>query len=84
MTVGYPLFVFGRKSVRVSSLRVSAGRMQTQARGRLPTGVAEAGNSAEPDPEYIAEAATPTEDVWAREAALYRAKNGTRDDQRNP
>jgi hypothetical protein len=58
--------------------------MQTQARGRLPTDVADAGSSAEPGPEYIAEAATPSEDIWAREAALYRAKNGTRDDERSP
>ncbi|MGA2927652.1 MAG: hypothetical protein ABSG43_16980 [Solirubrobacteraceae bacterium] len=50
----------------------------------MPTDVADAGSSAEPGPEYIAEAATPSEDIWAREAALYRAKNGTRDDERSP
>ena len=29
----------------------------------------------DPTPEYIAEATTPSEDVWAREQELYRAKN---------
>src|SRR5450755_3899953 len=31
--------------------------------------------SPQPAPEYIAEAATPSEDAWAREQARYRAKN---------
>ena len=29
----------------------------------------------EPAPQYIAEVATPSEEVWAREEARYRAKN---------
>jgi hypothetical protein len=29
----------------------------------------------EPAPEYIADAPTPSEEVWAREQALYREKN---------
>jgi hypothetical protein len=29
----------------------------------------------QPTPDYAAEAGTPSEDVWAREEARYRAKN---------
>jgi hypothetical protein len=51
--------------------------MQMEAMGRLPEDVAAGGSMQEPTPEYIAEAATPSEDVWAREQARYRAKNGS-------
>lgn len=43
--------------------------------GRLPSDVAAGGPEPAPSPEYIAEAATPSEDVWEREQARYRAKN---------
>ena len=46
--------------------------------GRLPEDVAAGGPQAEPTPEYIAEAATPSEEMWAREQARYRAKNESR------
>jgi hypothetical protein len=49
--------------------------MQAEAMGRLPEDVAAGGPQEEPAPEYIQEAATPTEDMWAREQERYRAKN---------
>ena len=49
--------------------------MQMETLGRLPGDVAAGGPQADPAPEYIAEAATPSEDVWARVQARYRAKN---------
>lgn len=49
--------------------------MQLKSMGRLPDDVAAGGSPEGPAPEYIAEAATPSEDVWAREQAAYRARN---------
>jgi hypothetical protein len=49
--------------------------MQNASVGRLPENLAEGDRSSQPAREYIAEAATPSEDGWAREQALYRAKN---------
>jgi hypothetical protein len=66
--------VFWRKGKRQPWLRVSAGRMQDAAMGRLPDGVAD-GDPGAPAPEYVAEATTPSDDVWAREQAHYREKN---------
>ncbi len=43
--------------------------------GNLPGDVAAGGPQHEPAPEYIADAPAPSEDAWAREQALYRAKN---------
>ena len=43
--------------------------------GSLPGDVAAGGPPAQPASEYIAEAETPSEDVWTREQARYRAKN---------
>ncbi|MGH2884973.1 MAG: hypothetical protein ACRDPA_20100 [Solirubrobacteraceae bacterium] len=55
--------------------RMAEGRMEMEAMGRLPKDVAEAGLAHEPPPEYIAEAGDPSDEVWAREKALYREKN---------
>jgi hypothetical protein len=55
--------------------RIADARMQMDAMGRLPEDVAAGGSRHDPAPEYIAEAATPSEDVWARVQAEYRAKN---------
>lgn len=66
--------VFWRKGKRQPWLRVSAGRMQDAAMGRLPDGVTD-GDPGAPAPEYVAEATTPSDDVWAREQAHYREKN---------
>jgi hypothetical protein len=49
--------------------------MQAMTGGRLPEDVAAGGPAQQPTPEYIAEAGAPSEDVWAREEALYRAKD---------
>ena len=49
--------------------------MQAMSQGRLPEDVAAGGPLQQPTPEYIAEAGTPSDDVWAREEALYRAKD---------
>lgn len=49
--------------------------MQIESMGRLPEDVAAGGSAQVPAPEYIAEAATPSEDAWAREEERYRAKN---------
>lgn len=49
--------------------------MQNASVGRLPENLAEGDESRQPAPEYIAEAATPSEDAWAREQARYRAKD---------
>jgi hypothetical protein len=43
--------------------------------GRLPEDVAAGGSTAGPAAEYIAEATTPSEDVWARAQERYRAKD---------
>jgi hypothetical protein len=43
--------------------------------GRLPEDVAAGGSPRDSAPEYIAEAATPSEDVWVRVQAEYRGKN---------
>jgi hypothetical protein len=49
--------------------------MQLESMGKLPEAVAAGGPEQGSTPEYIAEAATPSEDVWAREQARYPAKN---------
>ncbi len=49
-------------------------QVQVEAIGRLPQGMAEDGRTPEPSPDYIREAAEPSEDVWAREQELYRRK----------
>ncbi len=54
---------------------VNAALMQT-GRGSVPSDIA-AGRFREPTPDYIAETTTPSEDLWAREQASYRAKNET-------
>jgi hypothetical protein len=55
--------------------------MQNAWVGKLPENLADGDPSPQPAPEYIAEAATPSEDACAREQALYRAKNESgRDD----
>jgi len=43
--------------------------------GRLPGGTATGGPQQQPAPDYIAEAATPSEDAWTREQERYRAKD---------
>jgi hypothetical protein len=48
--------------------------METEAMGRLPKDVAEAGFAHELRPEYVAEAGKPSDEVWAHEEALYRGK----------
>jgi hypothetical protein len=55
-------------------LRTADGQMQANVVGRLSQDVAEGGRSPEPVPEYIQEAAEPSEDVWAHEQELYRRK----------
>jgi hypothetical protein len=54
--------------------------MQDAEMGRLPSDVADDDEGA-PAPQYIPEATTPSEELWARERARYRAKNEP--DQRN-
>ncbi len=49
--------------------------MQLESVGRLPDDVAAGRSEQEPAPEYIAEAAAPSDDEWEREQARYRAKN---------
>jgi hypothetical protein len=71
--------MFKRRSIRVPWLRVTGARMQNASVGRLPENLAEGDGSQQPAPEYIAEAAPPSEDAWAREQALYRAKNESDD-----
>jgi hypothetical protein len=51
------------------------------AAGRLSEDVAAGGPRQAPESQYIAESATLSEDAWAREEALYRAKN---EDEANP
>jgi len=63
-----------RRVTRGPRLRTADAQMQVEAIGRLPQGVAEGGSGPEPAPEYIPEAAEPSEDVWAREQELYRRK----------
>ncbi len=63
-----------RTSDRAPWSRVADGKMQVRSFGRLPEDVAAGGPEHEPTPEYIAEATTPSEEAWAREQALYRAK----------
>lgn len=48
--------------------------MQLEAVGRLPQDMAQGGKAPEPAPEYIAEAAAPSEELWAHEQELYRLK----------
>lgn len=67
--------LFKRRAGRHPGLRVADGRMQIESMGRLPEDVAAGGPAQAPVPEYVAEAATPSEDVWAREQERYRAKN---------
>jgi hypothetical protein len=55
--------------------RIADARLQMEAMGRLPGDVASSGSRHEPAPEYIAEAATPSEELWARMQAEYREKN---------
>ena len=50
------------------------GKIQAGSRDELPSDVV-TGVAQDPPPEYIEEAATPSEDAWAREEARYRAKN---------
>lgn len=66
--------MFKRKSRRAPWLRVSAGQMQNESMGRLPENLAEGDNAPQPAPEYIAEAAPASEELWAHEQARYRAK----------
>jgi hypothetical protein len=56
-------------------LRMDEGRMETEAMGKLPKDVADAGLANDPPSEYIAEAGKPSDDAWAREEARYREKN---------
>lgn len=51
--------------------------MQDATAGRLPDEVAEDGAGSQPAPDYIAEAATPSEDAWERERQRYREKYGS-------
>jgi hypothetical protein len=67
--------MFKRSSIRGPWLRVTGARMQNAAVGKLPESLAEGDGSTQPAAEYVAEATTPSEDAWAREQALYRAKN---------
>ncbi len=55
-------------------LRIADAKMQLEAIGRLPQDAAEGDGTPEPSPEYVREAAEPTEGVWAREQELYRRK----------
>ena len=55
-------------------LRAADAAMQLEAVGRLPQDLAEGGRAPAPAPDYIPEAAVPSEDVWARERELYRLK----------
>lgn len=71
--------MFKGRSIRVPWLRVTGARMQNASDGRLPDNLAAGDGSQQPAPEYVAEAATPSEDAWAREQALYRAKNESDD-----
>ena len=71
------MFMFRRKPKRPPWLRVSAGRMQDAAFGRLPEDLAEGGGGSQPAPEYIAEASTPSEGAWERERQRYREKYGS-------
>ncbi len=48
--------------------------MQTEAIGRLPTDMAHGSQAPKPSPEYIEQAAEPSDDAWAREQELYRRK----------
>jgi len=80
--IGLVFSLFKRKSKRALQRRVAvdasqlrAGAdVQMMAKGGLPEDVAAGGQQHEPVPEYIAGAATPSEDMWAREQARYRAK----------
>ena len=67
--------LFKRRAGRTPGLRVADGRVQMQSMGRLPEDVAAGGSTAGPAAEYIAEATTPSEDVWARAQERYRAKD---------
>lgn len=62
------------KHSKRAGFRTSAGQMQTEAVGRLPQDLAEGDRTSGPSPEYIPEAAEPSEDVWAHEQELYRRK----------
>jgi hypothetical protein len=55
-------------------LRTADAQMQIEAIGRLPQTTAEGEGTTEPAPEYIREAAEPSEDMWAHEQELYRSK----------
>jgi hypothetical protein len=68
------MFKWFSKHAKRAGFRTAAGQMQTEAVGRLPQDLAEGGRASEPSPEYIAEAAEPSEDVWAHEQDLYRLK----------
>jgi hypothetical protein len=57
-------------------LRISSGGMQMESMGRVPADIAGPGTDRVPEPEYIAEAAETSEDVWAREQARYRGQGG--------
>lgn len=79
-----PVFKMFKNKVRPTRVddgdvfeEVNAALMQTR-RGSVPHEIG-MGRFHEPPPEYIAEATTPTEDMWAREQAAYRAKNETQD-----
>jgi hypothetical protein len=71
--------LFKRPSSRVDAGAVrsliSDARMQMSAMGKLPGAAAAVSPESDRRAEYIAEAGTPSEDVWAREQASYRAKN---------
>ncbi|HWD63770.1 MAG TPA: hypothetical protein VG405_01225 [Solirubrobacteraceae bacterium] len=56
--------------------RIADARLQFESMGRLPPDAAAGPSEHDPAPEYIAEAGKPAEDVWEREEARYRAKNG--------
>lgn len=67
--------MFGPSSKRTPWLRTTEARMEIAAEGRLPQDVVDGGAADEPAPEYIAEAAKPSEADWEREIAHYREKN---------
>jgi hypothetical protein len=54
--------------------RMNDAKMQVAASGRLPEDVVAGGRTREPSPEYIGEAAEPSEEVWAHEEELYRRR----------
>lgn len=74
VALGYLVHMFGRKSIRVPWLRVTAGCMQVESMGRLPSDVAAGGAEQQPTPQYISEAVSPSEEAWAREQTRYHAK----------